>query len=67
MTALVGMKEISRYTSRSEATILALIRDADFPAVKIRGGWESDSDLIDTWRREQIRLAQERKKSTKRW
>lgn len=53
-TALVGMKEICGYMRRSEATVLELIRDCEFPAKKIRGCWESDTGLIDRWRREQI-------------
>ena len=55
MSGLAGMKEICRYMSRSESTVLGLIRDCDFPAFKINGGtWESDTDLIETWRKEQI-------------
>ncbi len=54
MAALSGMKEICRHMSRSEATILELIRDLDFPAVKIKGMWESDTELISQWRLEQI-------------
>lgn len=62
MTALSGMKAISNYTNRSEATVLAWIREYDFPATKLGGSWESDTQLVDEWRREQIRVA---KKSTR--
>lgn len=54
MTALSGMKEIADYMRRSESTVLALIRDFDFPAKKIGGVWESDTELADAWRRKQI-------------
>src|SRR4030042_4911362 len=54
-TALHGMKEISAYCRRSEATIISWIQTRDFPASKIGGGvWESDRGLIDDWRRGQI-------------
>ena len=55
MSGLSGMKEICQYCGRSEATILRLIRDEGFPAVKIGGSWESDREEITTWRREKIR------------
>lgn len=48
-TALTGMKEICQYMSRSEVTVLKLIRDQDFPAKKIGGIWESDKELVDEW------------------
>ncbi len=51
---LSGMKEICNYINRHEDTVLSLIRDEDLPAVKIRGSWESDTDLIDNWRRDLI-------------
>ncbi len=54
MAALSGMKEICRYMNRSESTMLILIRDSDFPARKIRGCWESDTELADVWRKQQI-------------
>jgi hypothetical protein len=54
MTTLSGMKEICDYYKRSEPTILKLIRDEGFPAIKIAGAWESDTDFIDRWRRKQI-------------
>jgi hypothetical protein len=55
MSGLPGMKDICKHCNRSPATILAWIRDRDFPATKIGGSWESDTDLIDDWRRKQIR------------
>jgi hypothetical protein len=48
------MKAICGHVYRSEATVLSLIRDYDFPATKIGGIWESDIDLISEWRRQQI-------------
>lgn len=54
MGGLSGMKDICRHCNRSEATILIWIRDRQFPAEKITGSWESDTDLIDQWRKKQI-------------
>jgi len=54
MGGLSGMKQITRFCNRSEATILAWIRERDFPACKITGSWESDTELIDQWRKKQI-------------
>jgi hypothetical protein len=54
MGGLSGMKEIARHCNRSEATILGWIRDRAFPAVKITGSWESDTEIIDQWRKNQI-------------
>jgi len=54
MTALIGMKAICGHVLRSEATVLMMIRDMDFPATKIGGIWESDIDLIAQWRKDQI-------------
>lgn len=53
-TALIGMKSICQYLERSEATLLKLIRDEGFPAIKIGGIWESDVVEITAWRREKI-------------
>ena len=53
-TGLIGMKQIRSFYDRSEATILDLIRNEGFPAVKIGGGWESDKLAINKWRREKI-------------
>ncbi len=56
MTALSGMKEITVYCRRSEATVLKWVRECDFPAEKIGGvGWESDSEVIDEWRKKRLR------------
>jgi hypothetical protein len=57
MAELSGMKQIRDYFNRSEATILQLIRQDEFPARKIAGIWESDTEEIDTWRKRQIRGA----------
>jgi predicted DNA-binding transcriptional regulator AlpA len=54
-SALIGMKMICDCMDRSEATVLKLIRDEGFPAVKIGGIWESDRGEVDNWRREKIR------------
>ena len=54
---LTGMKEITTYARRSEATVLSWIRDMDFPARKISGVWESHSALVDQWKIAQIQGA----------
>lgn len=55
MAHLKGMMEITGYARRSEATIISWIREMGFPARKITGGvWESDTELIDKWRMEQL-------------
>ena len=55
VTALTGMKTICDYVNRSEVTVLKWIRELRFPSSKIGGGiWESDTELIDRWRRQQI-------------
>lgn len=48
------MDEIGDYVRRSSVTILDWIRNMGFPATKIGGIWESDTALIDEWRRDQI-------------
>lgn len=47
---LTGMKEICRYVSRSESTVINWIRDEDFPAKKIDGVWEAHTGKVDDWR-----------------
>jgi hypothetical protein len=54
MPALSGMKAICKFMNRSDATILDLHRSRDFPMRKIGGIWESDTDLIDKWRKRLI-------------
>ncbi len=53
-TALSGMKEITAFVGRSEATVLDWVRKYGFPAKKISGQWESDRTLIEKWRLRQI-------------
>ncbi len=54
-TALSGMTEICQYVRKSEKTVLDWIRLEGMPATKIGGGtWESDTVLIDEWRRMRI-------------
>jgi hypothetical protein len=51
---LVGMQEIEKYVGRPGNTIKQWIRDNNFPAVKINGRWESNTDLIDAYRLRRI-------------
>ncbi len=49
---LIGIKEITGYTSMSEGLILKLVRTGGFPAQKTagnRGVWVSNKDSIDDW------------------
>ncbi|MBU0994868.1 MAG: hypothetical protein KJ737_20445 [Proteobacteria bacterium] len=51
---LTGSKEIQQFVGRSWTVIYKWIREMEFPAVKIDGIWESDSELILEWRKRQI-------------
>ncbi len=51
---LTGIKEIQGFVGRSWNTIRMWIAKKDFPAKKIDGVWESDTELIIEWRRKQI-------------
>jgi len=51
---LVGMQEIEKYTGRPANTIKQWIRDNNFPAIKINGRWESNTELIDAYQRRRI-------------
>jgi len=66
MAGLSGMKQISRHCNRSEATILEWIRSRAFPAVKITGSWESDTEKIDQWRKLQIEAAINQRNTAKK-
>ena len=51
---LTGKKNICNFLGRSWDTVERWIREEGFPARKIDGVWESDSELITNWRRSQI-------------
>lgn len=51
---LTGKKQICNFVGRSWSTIEEWIFKLGFPAKKINGIWESDSELITLWRRKQI-------------
>lgn len=53
-TILTGKKMIMTFVGRSWATVLTWIRERNFPARKIDGIWESDTDLIIEWRKKEI-------------
>jgi len=46
---LVGKKDICAFVGRSWGTIKRWIKEEDFPAKKIDGGWHSDADLVHEW------------------
>ena len=51
---LTGSKEIQSFVGRSWNVIYKWISEKKFPAVKIDGVWESDTELILEWRKKQI-------------
>lgn len=53
-THLSGRKEIMCHVRRAWPTIRKWIKHQHFPARKIDGQWESDTTLIDEWRKKQI-------------
>lgn len=46
---LNGMKEISAYVGKTEATVLKLHREYDLPMKKVAGCWMSHAESIDNW------------------
>ncbi len=48
---LTGMKEISAYTKRSEATVMDWIMRENFPADNVNGIWETSTDRVDSFYR----------------
>ena len=55
--ALIGKKEIEECARRNWRVIKVLIETKGFPAIKVGGRWESDTELIRQWRHEQIKNA----------
>jgi hypothetical protein len=51
---LSGKPAIRQFMGRGWASIEDLILHHGFPAKKIMGIWESDSDLITAWRQERL-------------
>jgi hypothetical protein len=58
-TALSGRKQIQAYMGRSWETLLKWRQDLAFPMAMIGDRWESDTRLIELWRRGQIKKAVE--------
>lgn len=56
---LQGKKEITAYARRSWLVVLRWVKEEAFPAAKIDGVWESDTSLIDEWKRTKIKPCQE--------
>ncbi|MFZ4436796.1 MAG: hypothetical protein ACOYOS_00050 [Syntrophales bacterium] len=56
--SLVGKKEIAAYVRRSWMTIRRWVLADQFPAKKIDGVWESDTALVDDWKRAKIKSCQ---------
>lgn len=54
MSSLSGRKEITQYARRSWETVMDWVKKDNFPVVKIDGVWESDTALIDEWKRKKI-------------
>lgn len=58
-TALSGIDAICDYCRSvglpaSKVSVLQMIRDEYLPAKKLGGIWDSDSELIDKWRRNRL-------------
>lgn len=51
---LVGKKAICAFCGRSWQVVKGWIEREGFPAKKMEGVWESDKDLISSWRKDQI-------------
>ena len=51
---LLGLDEIETYTGRNRRTIKKWVKEDHFPAAKIDGRWESNTDLIDRFMRNRI-------------
>ncbi len=51
------MQEITAYSGRNKATVKRWIAEENFPAVKIDGRWESNTELIDEYRCRRINKA----------
>lgn len=51
---LTGRKQIQLFVGRDWRLIMRWVSCMGFPARKIDGIWESDSDLIVAWRKDQI-------------
>ena len=56
---LTGKKNICNFLGRSWDTVERWIREKGFPARKIDGVWESDSELITAWRQSLIKAKPE--------
>jgi hypothetical protein len=54
MARLQGLKAIAAYENKSEKTLRKLIREENYPAVLIGGGYESNTEIIERWRRLKI-------------
>ena len=52
---LVGREQIAAFVGRGWKIISGWIKDRGFPAVKLDGQWESDTELIRQWRHDQIK------------
>lgn len=59
---LMGMKEIAEYTGRNRAVVIKWIENDNFPAIKIDGRWESNTDLIEEYHRHRIERVVNQKK-----
>lgn len=51
---LVSIEAIAKYFGRSKNTVKDLVKSDNFPAVKIDGRWESNTELVDTYQRNRV-------------
>lgn len=51
MIKLEGITAISKYTGRSESTIMTQIQTMGFPATRTNANtWETTAEAVDAWR-----------------
>lgn len=49
-----GMDNICRLANRSAATVLAWVRDRDFPAAKVDDCWIADRNQVLEWMKKEV-------------
>ncbi|MDO5675597.1 MAG: hypothetical protein Q4G66_11895 [bacterium] len=52
--SLIGIEDIVAYTGRPWNSVEQWIDEGGFPAAKIDGRWESNTDLIDSYRKQRL-------------
>lgn len=53
---LFGIDSIAGYFQSSPNTIRKLVKEENFPAVRLNGRWESNTELIDAYQRNRVAM-----------